>query len=416
MSQSDAAKVLTELTNVLADAKDENAAEDKKMLCEDANAFGLDNLSFEDCAASIMEQTEELFAVTRLCDRFAPQYLKFCKTLERSVNYLGSAFITKTAIHSYYNTVNPKLSSLTAERLHQMISFNFRKCNAALKESNRIHQSFDLDLYNQLLSFANVLERLRSTQQRALDINIWKVEPKKYVQRKNSFTDKDENKHFTDKQGGAAPFRESPAYAIDYDVVKQYQTQAENTASTEAAAEENVTVTNTAESEAVTMQETAASEENEVVSAQAAETQEITVMQENETAVTEAAAPQEITKISPEIKAFTDRFFSGGANPYGLSKSVRNQAAGMLNEIFDPQGMECFQIMKTAAARGEQEKTDPNDPRPAYTFTEEEMVTLLENETFLEAWPDMAEEMREVLREMATEEHFGTEPLLPPPD
>ena len=362
MSQTE---VLAELKDTLAEAGNESAAENKNLLCEDPNAFSLDSMSFEDCTAAIMEQTEELFAVTRLCDRFAPQYLKFCKTLERSVNHLGGAFITKTAIHANYNTFDPKLSALSVEHLYRMISYNFRKCNAALKESSRIHKEFDLDLYNQMLSFASVMDRLRSTQQRAYDINIWKEDPEKYIRRKNAFTEKDKNKRYTDKQGAAAPFREAPSYAIDYDVVAQYQQRSENSACEDSETAETTTAPETAGQEMITSDET--------------ETTAIAVSDEKP--IDEPYVPDEPFET---FEQFCKRLDAEG---------------------FDEAAKECLEILQTAAGRGEQDKTAPDDPRPSYSFTEEEMIKLMGNKVFPDLYPGLANDIGNYLNEMALSQH-----------
>ena len=90
--------ILAEVTDVIAEVKNHNGKSERNFLIERPDEFPTMAMSFCHINAMIMEQTEELFAVTRCTDRFSPQYLKLCKTLEKTVNHLGSSFITKEAM------------------------------------------------------------------------------------------------------------------------------------------------------------------------------------------------------------------------------------------------------------------------------------------------------------------------------
>ena len=182
------------------------------LLNEDPKSFSTDSMSYVGIAAGIMEENEELFALSRLCDRFAPQYLKICKTLEKTVEYLGSVCVTKSAMKYYQQDVSV-IDQLTIHRLHQMISFNFRKVKAALDQKKEKLHEFDLDLYDQMMSFAKVMERLCATEYRATAIDLGLEEPKKLVKKTVTFSEK--------KSDSVSPLRELPSYPIDYDVLEK---------------------------------------------------------------------------------------------------------------------------------------------------------------------------------------------------
>ncbi len=182
------------------------------LLNEDPKSFSTDSMSYVGIAAGIMEENEELFALSRLCDRFAPQYLKICKTLEKTVEYLGSVCVTKSAMKYYQQDVSV-IDHLTIHRLHQMISFNFRKVKAALDQKKEKLHEFDLDLYDQMMSFAKVMERLCATEYRATAIDLGLEEPKKLVKKTVTFSEK--------KSDSVSPLRELPSYPIDYDVLEK---------------------------------------------------------------------------------------------------------------------------------------------------------------------------------------------------
>lgn len=217
MSQTDE-KILKELDRSMAAASGGTGTEKKELMTEDLSDFSTSAMSFEDVTAIIMEQTEDLFAITGRCDRLAPEYLKFCRTLERSVDHLGSAFLTKVVLESK-NIPQLKIRTLSAERLSRMVSFNIRKCSAALQEYNRDRQKFGLELYDQLLRFANVLARLRSTQQRAYDLIRYRTQPWKEYCRATSFSKEDHTKIYLEKMVSDAPFRSALSYEVRRDVV-----------------------------------------------------------------------------------------------------------------------------------------------------------------------------------------------------
>ena len=209
-------QMLAEVKETVADIKKDAGLSSKAsvradFLKEDPKSFETESMSYVQVAAEIIEENEELFALSRLCDRFVPQYLKICKTLEKTIEYLGSVCLTKSAMKYYGKDVSP-ISHLTIEHLHQMLSFNFRKVKAALDEKKNTLHEFDLDLYNQMLSFAKVMQRLRVTENRALDIKLGLEEPRQQIKNITNFS--------KSESASAAPLRELPSYPIHYEAIE----------------------------------------------------------------------------------------------------------------------------------------------------------------------------------------------------
>ncbi len=210
-------KILTEVSEAVDGIKREaglssNTSIRADLLNEDPKSFSTDSMSYVGIAAGIMEENEELFALSRLCDRFAPQYLKICRTLEKTVEYLGSVCVTKSALKCYQEDV-AAIEQLTIHRLHQMISFNFRKVKAALDQKKEKLHEFDLELYDQMMSFAKVMERLCVTETRAVFIDLGFEKPMKHVKKTVTFSEKESD--------SVSPFHERPSYPINYDVLEK---------------------------------------------------------------------------------------------------------------------------------------------------------------------------------------------------
>ena len=108
---------------------------------EDINAFSTDPLSFEEMTSEMLELLDQAFLVSRYANRFSTLYLAQCDELEKQIRRLGSACLTK-AVLEQKGLSFPKLGRLSIELLYSMVSFNFRKCVEAYKESreNRCYE------------------------------------------------------------------------------------------------------------------------------------------------------------------------------------------------------------------------------------------------------------------------------------
>ena len=213
-------KVLSELGETLERAGNRAAAGGEKLPKEHLSDFSTENMSYLDTSAAILKQAENLFQVTGECNRLDPEYLSYCRTLVTAVNHLGSAFITKTAMHMRKFPIT-QVETLTAERLNRMLSFNFRKCDAALTELQQTKHKFDLNYFKMLLTFDKAMQRLRATQKRAYDMNLGHISPHRDAESALSFTEIDGCKKYVDTYSKDAPFRTAPAYAIRSDAMEE---------------------------------------------------------------------------------------------------------------------------------------------------------------------------------------------------
>ena len=229
------AAVLTEVHETLQDAKDEkNISESSVYFKEQMESFSTASMPFGAVTAALVEQTEDLFALTRTCDRFSPEYQKLCKVLVKTVSHLGRSYLTKTGLAQKKLDITG-LENLSAERLYEMISCNFRKTEAALNEKKILNQEFDLSLYNQLLTFASVMERLRSTQHKAWEINMCFRDAYDYFKSSSSFTEHDSNRRFiADRDPKPGVYRESPSFAMRVDVLQEAKDRQLSVVMTEA--------------------------------------------------------------------------------------------------------------------------------------------------------------------------------------
>ncbi len=213
-------KVLSELGETLERAENRADAGGEKLPKEHLSDFSTENMSYLDISAAILKQAENLFQVTGECNRLDPEYLSYCRTLVTAVNHLGSAFITKTAMHMR-KFPTEQVGTLTAERLNRMLSFNFRKCDAALTELQQTKHKFDLNYFNMLLTFDKAMQRLRATQKRAYGMNLGFIPPHRDAETALSFTEIDGCKKYVDTYSKDAPFHTAPAYAIRSDAMEE---------------------------------------------------------------------------------------------------------------------------------------------------------------------------------------------------
>ena len=214
-------KVLAEARDVAANVKRDAGLSTKTsiradLLNADVHAFSTDVIDYNSVSAAIIEENEELFALSRCCDPFAPQYLTICKTLTKTIEHLGSVFLTKTSMSLlHYDTTG--LEKLTIDALLRMVSFNFRKVHDTLQRKKKDSQEFDIQLYEQMLSFAKVLRRLGSTETKAVRISLGLDEPYPHV----NGIKKNKNKANGGASQNSAPLRELPSYPIHYEAFNQ---------------------------------------------------------------------------------------------------------------------------------------------------------------------------------------------------
>ena len=346
-----------------------------ELLKEHLSDFSTKGMLYNEITADIMSETEDLFSLSGCCDRFSPQYLKICKTLTKAVDHLGGAYVTKAVLIDHDKPVTG-LEPLTAERLNEMISFNFRKCKGALDEIKTTRKVFDLDYFNQMLVFANVMERLRATQYRVLGIHFGAVSDKHIAGRSESFSKTGSNRGFEARESTYPAFHGAPSYTPDYAVLKQELGDQITEKSGEKALPQSDTETPKALPEPIAdVSDAADSGDTDLSGNHCDNTINNTVAAEAET------VPAEVTPESKPEETEED--------PFGDEGPV----LGNLKHITEPSPF--MDILPRGHLRALQSGLE-DDPvnGPSFIFTEDEIEILLHDPDFLRCKPKMAEQLR----------------------
>ena len=346
-----------------------------ELLKEHLSDFSTKGMLYNEITTDIMSETEDLFSLSGCCDRFSPQYLKICKTLTKAVDHLGGAYVTKAVLIDHDKPVTG-LEPLTAERLNEMISFNFRKCKGALDEIKTTRKVFDLDYFNQMLVFANVMERLRATQYRVLGIHFGAVSDKHIKGRSESFGKSGSNRGFEARESTYPAFHGAPSYAPDYTSLKQELGDQIMEKSGGKALPKSDTETPKALPDPIAE----VSEAVDSGSTDLSNDHSDNTINNNPAVETESAQTEDIPASEPEETE---------EDPFGDEGPV----LGNLKHITEPSPF--MDILPKGHLRALQSglEDDPvNGPR--YIFTEDEIEVLLNDPDFLRCKPKMAEQLR----------------------
>ncbi len=372
--------VLEEVRDVNAEIKKNAGIAGKnscgpELLKEHLSDFSTKGMLYNEITTDIMSETEDLFSLSGCCDRFSPQYLKICKTLTKAVDHLGGAYVTKAVLIDHDKPVTG-LEPLTAERLNEMISFNFRKCKGALDEIKTTRKVFDLDYFNQMLVFANVMERLRATQYRVLGIHFGAVSDKHIKGRSESFGKSGSNRGFEARESTYPAFHGAPSYAPDYTILKQELGDQIMEKSGGKALPQSDTETPKALPEPIAE----VSEAVDSGSTDLSNDHSDNTINNNPAIETESAQTEDIPASEPEETE---------EDPFGDEGPV----LGNLKHTTEPSPF--MDILPKGHLRALQSglEDDPvNGPR--YIFTEDEIEVLLNDPDFLRCKPKMAEQLR----------------------
>lgn len=130
-------------------------------------------LSFEEYMEGLAEDLEDIYGLTTIDNRFSPNYLSSCSLMEKLINRLGSCCVTRAVLEKKGVTFT-KAERISVGFLYRCVSFNYRKCRAALKEGKEKHiLDFKLlDLECRLFSLA---ERLNSTAEKIQQIRDGRI-------------------------------------------------------------------------------------------------------------------------------------------------------------------------------------------------------------------------------------------------
>lgn len=178
--------------------------------------FSTEPAEFSEMAERILQKVENLFNLTALYNRHSAKYLKACALLEKGIKYLGSACLTKIALERKNQTF-PGLGQLTTMKLYRMVSFNYRKLDAALTENLKKGNDLYPELLDMELRYFSLLRRLRSTEKK---IHVY--HNKMYYEKEdfgpviegNAFSGKSWTKSYTQNMEEAPAFREAPAFPV----------------------------------------------------------------------------------------------------------------------------------------------------------------------------------------------------------
>ena len=209
-------------------------SDDKELYTERIDNFSVDYLQFEELTSKIMNQVDSVFdRITRI-DRHSSEFIKFCGLMQRGTGYLAGACLNKI-VWAKEGVEFPKLDLLNTHNLYRMISFCFRKCDAALSEDlAKDRNGFNFELMNLELSLANTLERLKATEVKIINFNSYKDFD--LIYKTKSFSEKAVNKHDCEKHVKLSSFGRSVAFPALEDMLPwqrmsaQTEAEAVNTA------------------------------------------------------------------------------------------------------------------------------------------------------------------------------------------
>ncbi len=161
------------------DASDRQAGPDH-LPFEPIDSFSSDSVSFEEMTSVLWEEAEETYYHTQVLNRHSGYYFAACHDLEKLLKELGSCCVTKAVLEKK-GFAFPALDELTVEKLYGMLSFNFRKCRAAileLRQRDLIPESAS-DMLNRWYLLA---ERLIATGERIEKIRSGKIDADKLIE------------------------------------------------------------------------------------------------------------------------------------------------------------------------------------------------------------------------------------------
>ena len=185
-------------------------SDEKELYTERIDNFSVDYLQFEELTSKIMNQVDSVFdRITRI-DRHSSEFIKFCGLMQRGTGYLAGACLNKI-VWAKEGVEFPKLELLNTHNLYRMISFCFRKCDAALSEDlAKDRNGFNFELMNLELSLANTLERLKATEVKIINFNSYKDFD--LIYKTKSFSEKAVNKYDCEKHVKLSSFGRSVAF------------------------------------------------------------------------------------------------------------------------------------------------------------------------------------------------------------
>ena len=147
---------------------------DDNLPVEDPELFSEDPLTFEEMTVALWQDVETNYCFSKILNRFSVNYLETSRSTAKGISKLASCCLTKAVLEKK-GLFFPLFDNLNIEELYKMVSFNFRKCHAAVDET----QNKNYQLWSQLLemefNWHALAERLKATEEKIRNIRDGKI-------------------------------------------------------------------------------------------------------------------------------------------------------------------------------------------------------------------------------------------------
>ena len=153
---------------------------------EDPDLFSEDPLDFEESAAMLREDVLEIYHYTMFLNRFSNKFQQVSRALAKGIAKLASCCVTKTVLETKGFRF-PKLDDLEIEGLYRCVSFNFRKCHAAVKGTKNNNYLMWSQLVDIEFGWHTLSERLKATEEKIRKIREGKISVDSMLSRARMF-------------------------------------------------------------------------------------------------------------------------------------------------------------------------------------------------------------------------------------
>lgn len=199
---------------------------DEFLPLEDPDLFSEDPFTFEEMTNALIDDAAQIYNFSKILNRFSEKYLTISRSLEKALSRLASCCLTKAVLEKkgYFF---PSIDDLTVEGLYRMLSFNFRKCHAAIEGTQNNNYQMWSQLMEMEYSWFSLAGRLKATEEKIQNIYSGKINADHLIRqalafRKNSMNieakaDNEESKKAKSSDTKNLP----PSQAKSFPVLKQ---------------------------------------------------------------------------------------------------------------------------------------------------------------------------------------------------
>lgn len=142
---------------------------------ESFDAFSEDPLEFEEMTVTLRRNLRAVYELTGRINRYSRNYPVVCRQMEQMIKRLGSCLVTKAALE-YKGIRFSAENNMDIRELYSMVSFNFRKTDAAFREGKEKNRCADMGLLEQQCRLADLADRLKSTEEKIRLIRAGKTD------------------------------------------------------------------------------------------------------------------------------------------------------------------------------------------------------------------------------------------------